>query len=77
MSTVDIDANLYQQQDIVARINGINDGLASENREYTPVELMRLAGDLAALVEAQHEWIRKGGSIPTAWKAESKWQVTV
>jgi hypothetical protein len=56
---MDPDANLIEQLQLAARLNGARD------QDETPDE--HDVWRLAELVEALNEWIMKGGALPTDW----------
>jgi hypothetical protein len=56
---MDPDANLKEQLEIVARVNGNRD--QGEPPDLDDVQR------LAELVEALNEWLLKGGFLPTPW----------
>ena len=57
---VDPDENLKQQLAMASHIVWA----AEEGRELKPTD----AHELAELVISLHDWIRKGGFLPAAWK---------
>lgn len=64
---MDPNANLAEQLRIAHRLQEISDTEIPEGGDTLDVEAANLAFDLAELVIALDEWLRRSGFAPGAW----------